>query len=225
MQGLRVYCQASTATPSTECLQRRAKPANLPQHPAGLGELVYTVLMKSSAVRTIIFLFLGSILSHVHGQDLPLRPAEAGFGILTLNLHTWQEEDAHEKLNRVADLIARLNLEVVVFQECGQHQEAVPGQTTAAAWQAPEDTLFQDEPGGLEGNAAWLVQERLQRVHGLRYFFVWSWAHIGFGEYQEGSAVLTRWPITSVGRAVVSAEKDPSSPSRRQLVSRKIHLA
>ena len=143
-------------------------------------------------------------------------PPGATLGVLTLNLHTCQEKDPRKKLDRVADFIALYHLDVVCFQECAQHEEGVLGATPMAPFQGETPLAVDNEE--YPGNSAWLVQKRLKEVHGLDYFFVWTWAHTGFGVYQEGSAVLARHKITSRGEALVSTEEEKSSPSRRDIL-------
>lgn len=165
---------------------------------------------------------LGSLFSQnpVPAPDLALSltPPEGNrLAVLTLNLHTWQEKNPREKLDRIADFIAATGIDLAAFQECGQHRDGTPVQVVSAPLQTPEDPLFEDHPQ-LPGNAALVIQRRLEQVHGLKYTLVWTWAHIGFGSYQEGSAVLSRFPLTSRGEAVVSTDEEPESPSRRKIL-------
>lgn len=138
--------------------------------------------------------------------------------VLTLNLHTWQEKGPREKLARIADFMASTGVDLAAFQECGQHRDGTPAEPLPSApLQTTEDPLFRDQPG-LPGNAALLIQNRLKEVHQLDYFLVWNWAHIGFGSYQEGAAILSRFPLRARGEAVVSTDQEIESPSRRKIL-------
>jgi len=141
-------------------------------------------------------------------------------GILTLNLHTWQESHAREKLDRVADYIALENLDFVTLQEVGQHQEGVATDYPFAPFQPEGDELFPDDLEYPEdpGNSALYLVQRLKEVHGLDYSLIWTWAHMGFGVFQEGSAILSRYPLVDGGRAFVSSEENRYDVSTRRIL-------
>ena len=103
--------------------------------------------------------------------------------LLTLNLHCWQEPDAERKLDRVAELVAAHEVDVVCLQEVGQR------------------------PGRPDTNAARVIVGRLA-AHGLTYDWVWDWAHIGFDDWQEGLAVIVRGEICSSSTAFLSNSHD-----------------
>ncbi|MCK5845939.1 MAG: hypothetical protein KAG84_00755, partial [Bacteroidales bacterium] len=42
--------------------------------------------------------------------------------ILTLNLHTYQESNQYEKFNTIVELIAKMDVDFITFQECAQHR-------------------------------------------------------------------------------------------------------
>lgn len=150
-------------------------------------------------------------------QDL----SGASFGVMTLNLHTWQQAEPRAKLDRVADFIARRGLSLVALQEVGQHLEGerlpAGAPVPEAPFQSLEDALIPDTLD-YPGNAAWYLVQRLKMVHGQTWWFAWTWAHIGFGEYEEGVAVLSRYPLENSGWQVVSAETDRDSISSRRIL-------
>jgi len=133
-------------------------------------------------------------------------PAAGELTVLTLNLHTYQEASAAEKLDRVADTIAALRPDVVCFQECAQSASAAET-TDARAHLSPHggEVLKAD-------NMARLVSARLADVYGLEYGYAWSWAHYGFTSYEEGVAVLSRHPISAWDDVYVSTSTSRGDP-------------
>lgn len=99
--------------------------------------------------------------------------------LLSLNLHCWQQPEAERKLEAVARLIADHAVDVVCLQEVGQL------------------------PGRPETNAAGIIVDQLAGF-GRRYEWAWDWAHLGFGEWQEGLAVLVRGELRSCRTEFVS---------------------
>ena len=127
--------------------------------------------------------------------------------VLTLNLHCWQESDAEAKLLRIADAIAEFAPDIVCLQEVGQHGEApIVGMHSG-------ETIRAD-------NAALLIVEHLERGHSLAYDWAWTFAHMGFGEWEEGLAILTRGALTRIDAPFVS-----SIPSHQQWNSRRLLIA
>lgn len=127
--------------------------------------------------------------------------------VLTLNLHCWQETDALAKLGRVASAIAEHRPQIVLLQEVGQHVDAPIVGTRKT------ETIRAD-------NAALVIAETLTREHGLKYDWLWFFAHIGFGEWEEGVAMLTTLRIAEgEGWYVSGAESRHAWNARRLLVA------
>ncbi|MBM4319457.1 MAG: hypothetical protein FJ125_05715 [Deltaproteobacteria bacterium] len=148
-------------------------------------------------------------LIFTHHPDLPRPPGE--LVVLTVNLHTYQEQEAAAKLDRVADTIAALRADFVCFQECAQHSGAAVMQDPAAF------SPFAGEPIRAD-NMARLITDRLRAVHGATYRYAWSWAHHGWNVWEEGVAVLTPHPILEQEQRYVSTQRGTGTIDSRKAV-------
>ncbi len=121
--------------------------------------------------------------------------------MLTINLHTYQEDNQQMKFDKLAETIARLNIDIVLMQECAQHRNSpvVYGNIR-------------------ENNMALIIQKKLKEKYGLDYYFTWDWAHYGWSVYEEGEAVLAKYPITYSGSRVISTSNDVNTITTRKAV-------
>ena len=119
---------------------------------------------------------------------------------LTLNLHTYQEKDQLEKLNMVVDVIGEMDIDFIAFQECAQHKAA----------KVIEGDIKED-------NMAYLITEGLQEKYSKSYDYIWDWSHYGWTVWEEGVAVLSKYPIIDQESRYVS-----SATSLNNIESRKV---
>ena len=124
------------------------------------------------------------------------RPADE-LVVLTLNLHTYQEVDAAEKLARVAEVIARLRPDFVCLQECAQHSRSPRVEDPRAVPGEPVDAIRED-------NMARIIAADLAERFGFEVRYTFSWAHHGWDVWEEGLAVLTPHPVLETGQRYVS---------------------
>lgn len=103
--------------------------------------------------------------------------------ILTLNTHSWQENETLNKLDILANAIIEQNCDLIALQEVNQHQDS---------------TKIKDDISSnyqiLNSNYGYLLQQKLAQL-GHRYFLCWDFVHQSYEVYQEGVAFLTRLPI------------------------------
>lgn len=125
----------------------------------------------------------------------------AGLRILTLNLHTYQEIDSPgmpeseltEELawqrveayatifDRIAHGIAELDPDIVCLQEVGE-------------WAAVNsDSRGEFEFGSSDSN---MVHQILTRLPDRHYYYTMDWSHFGWNVWLEGSAILSKYPLT-----------------------------
>ncbi len=121
--------------------------------------------------------------------------------VLTINLHTYQEDEQDMKFNLLVETIARLDIDIVLMQECAQHRNSpvVYGNIR-------------------ENNMALIIQHKLKEKYGLDYHFTWDWAHYGWSVYEEGVAVLTKYPVAYSGSRVISTTNDVNAITTRKAV-------
>jgi len=119
---------------------------------------------------------------------------------LTLNLHTYQEEDQLQKLNMIIDVIGSMDVDFISFQECAQHKSA----------KLINENIRED-------NMAYLIIAGLQKKYGKSYDFIWDWSHYGWNVWEEGVAVLSKYPIIAQEARYVS-----SATSKNNIEARKV---
>ncbi|OHD24910.1 MAG: hypothetical protein A2086_03805 [Spirochaetes bacterium GWD1_27_9] len=118
--------------------------------------------------------------------------------ILTLNMHTYQETNQDAKFNMIAKLINDLTIDLIAFQECAQknNTEILTGKIRT-------------------DNMAYIITKKLKDNYALDYYYVWDWSHYGFSVYEEGVAVISKYPITSSESRYIS-----TNTSKNDITSR-----
>ncbi len=133
--------------------------------------------------------------------------------LLTLNAHSWHEENQLEKIGQLAEFIERRGFDAVALQEINQPMNGAPasGPLMERYTEGEEGVVIR------EGHFVLAILERLTTP----YYWTWIPAHATFGRYDEGLAVLSRMPITEAFCARVSAlEEYDNHKTRRLLVVR-----
>lgn len=98
--------------------------------------------------------------------------------LLTLNCHSWQEENQIEKIKYLAKVIKDKKYDVIALQEVNQSMDS--------------DIVFDNIR---EDNYAMILIDQIKKLGGEEYNFVWDFSHIGYGKYEEGLAILTKHEI------------------------------
>jgi len=114
--------------------------------------------------------------------------------VLTLNLHTWQEENQLEKFSTIARAIRDEAVDIVCFQEAAEN--------------------WNGGAGDWESNAANIINRQLPEPFHLHYDF----SHIGFDRYREGLAILSRFPFRYTDSGYVSDNTSIHSIDSRRVV-------
>lgn len=122
--------------------------------------------------------------------------------LLTLNCHSWQEENQLDKINYLAQIIKAEDFDVIALQEVSQHMLG----------KQFKDNLKSD-------NYAVVLNEALQKIGGPNYEMVWDFAHIGFQVYEEGLCILSKHPIVNKESFFVSASEDTLNWKSRKIVN------
>jgi len=127
--------------------------------------------------------------------------------LLTLNCHSWQEDNQHEKIKALAETIAEGGYDVIALQEVSQHLDS------PFAYSAIR-----------EDNFALVLVEELRKMGAEDYRFTWDFAHIGYGVYEEGLAILTKHKIEEEYSFFISRGHDQSYWKTRKIAGARIHV-
>lgn len=119
------------------------------------------------------------------------------FSLLTLNLHTYQQHPSHNcfetmhlherEVHIIAEAVAQQGIDVICFQEVGEYRY---------------DPLTHPY-GEAPSNMAFRICRRL-REWGHWFHIHQDWSHIGFQNWREGTAILSRHPMRHNYSAYVS---------------------
>ncbi|MFZ4623425.1 MAG: endonuclease/exonuclease/phosphatase family protein [Rhodoferax sp.] len=120
--------------------------------------------------------------------------------VLILNLHCYQEDNQDHKLSKIAMAINELDIDVVCLQEVAE--------------------LWNEGKGDWESNSAKIINDRLVSPYHIQT----DWSHLGFDQYREGVAVLSRYPVQKHDSRYVSNTDDPYNINARKVVMAQISV-
>lgn len=126
--------------------------------------------------------------------------------LLTLNCHSWQEENQLEKIEILAETIKEKSYDVIALQEVSQ------------SIHAEKAGQYKKDHYGL------LLLEALNNLGVHDYELVWDVAHIGFDIYEEGVALLTKHPIEKKESFFVTCSSATDFWKTRKIVGATIRL-
>ncbi|MGX7243821.1 endonuclease/exonuclease/phosphatase family protein [Enterococcus quebecensis] len=130
--------------------------------------------------------------------------------VLTLNTHSWLENQPLEKLHQVADQIIKEDYLLIALQEVNQRIDSLPITTDNNFHPTAEQFPVHED------NFAYLLVQYLKE-QGYHYHWSWAYNHIGYSIYHEGVALLSKQSIQPEA-VVISTEKDPANYRRRVLL-------
>lgn len=121
--------------------------------------------------------------------------------LLTLNTHSWQEEDQLNKIKYLAKVIVENGYDVIALQEVSQHM---------LGKQFKEDIKLD--------NYAVVLNEEIQKLGCHQYELLWDFAHIGFEVYEEGLCLLSKLSMVEKKSFFVSQTQDTLNWKARKIV-------
>lgn len=122
--------------------------------------------------------------------------------LLTLNCHSWQEENQLEKIAYIAKTINEKNYDVIALQEVSQLIN--------------EEVLHDNIK---KNNFVVLLQDELKKLGNNDYKFFWDVAHIGYDIYEEGLCLMTKLPIVNKESFYISNSVDIGFWKSRKIVN------
>lgn len=125
--------------------------------------------------------------------------------LLTLNVHAWLEENQLEKINILAEQIAKESYDVVALQEVNQL--------------ITSKIVYGDIK---EDNYGYILLKKINELSKEKYSYYWSNSHIGYDRYDEGIALLTKHKVLNTDNFYCTTIKNIESIESRKIVSVKI---
>ena len=123
--------------------------------------------------------------------------------LLTLNCHSWQEENQLDKIKYLAQVISEKNYDVIALQEISQSIDS--------------KTL---EGNIKEDNFAVLLKKELDKLSESNYEFYWDFSHIGYDVYEEGLAIMSRNKFKNNESFFITKGEDRTYWKTRKIVKR-----
>ena len=108
--------------------------------------------------------------------------------VLTLNTHSWLEDDQEAKLKVIAQEIAAGDYDLIALQEVNQSIAATT--IVPDGLYCPTEAILEIK----EDNFALRLVEELQ-ILDHDYYWSWTYSHVGYDVYHEGNALLSKNPI------------------------------
>lgn len=120
--------------------------------------------------------------------------------LLTLNCHSWQEENQDEKIDHIVNAIIENSYDVIAFQEVNQSvdKEIVDGKIRS-------------------DNFAFVLLNEMKKRGENSYSLVWDFSHY-YLNFEEGLAILTKHPVVEKHSFYASNIIDPTIWKARRIV-------
>lgn len=111
--------------------------------------------------------------------------------LLTLNCHAWQEVNTLEKIKQLAEVIINESIDIIGLQEASQK---IVAPLSYSLENSDQNLQCYFEVPLKTDNYALLLQQCLQDK-GIKYYLTWDMTHISYSNYEEGVAILSKYPI------------------------------
>lgn len=121
--------------------------------------------------------------------------------LLTLNCHSWLEEEQLEKMSYLAEVIHDKQYDVIALQEVNQ----------SIAAPIISGNIRKDNFGKL-------LLDELEKLGSTEYQLIWDFSHIGYDIYEEGLAILTKCPMIEAHNFFISKSEDTTFWKTRKIV-------
>lgn len=186
---------------TTRCYLKRSRSLNRDGNPIQDGVQVWKGLLNIGHAFRLQYSICCESADEVlwdnnfgHNYSASRKPLK----VLILNLHCYQEENQDYKFSQIAKAINALDVDIVCLQE------------VAEPWNEGE--------GDWKLNSANIINQRLKSPYHLHA----DWSHLGFDQYREGVAVLSRYPFAKHDSRYVSNSDDPYNIHARKVVMAQI---
>ena len=137
--------------------------------------------------------------------------------VMTLNTHSWLEEEPFTKLQELADKIVAEGYDVIALQEVNQLIKT----NIVNKQQLIDFCPVMNQTPIHEDNFAYCLVQRLAEA-GEAYFWSWEMSHIGYDKYEEGNAILSKTPLDSRAYLVSETKEKENYRTRMILVAKTV---
>ncbi|MPQ44012.1 endonuclease/exonuclease/phosphatase family protein [Clostridium tarantellae] len=121
--------------------------------------------------------------------------------LLTLNCHSWQEENQIKKIKYLAKAIKENEYDIIAFQEISRLR------------------IKKINKDNFENKDYLLILlEELKSLGIDHYNYMWDFSHIGYNIYEEGLAILTKYKILNKKSFFISQCKDINYWKSRKII-------
>lgn len=131
--------------------------------------------------------------------------------VLTLNTHSWLEEEPEKKIKEIGDAIFQKGYDIIALQEVNQLIDTEEVELNRLYCASENDYKIHED------NFALRIVDYLQKLN-KEYYWTWIFSHIGYDKYEEGLAILSLEPLY-VQDTVVSKDKDIQKFTTRRLLT------
>ena len=133
--------------------------------------------------------------------------------LLTLNTHSWMEEDMEAKFSALVERIMVEDYEVICLQEVNQSLTSQP--VSQPLYYHP----VEGNPVVHEDNYALKLVKALA-ARGKRYNWSWAYNHVGYDRFHEGVAILAQASMEPLAILASSTTSPEDYHTRRALLVR-----
>ncbi|MBE6568830.1 MAG: exodeoxyribonuclease III [Ruminococcaceae bacterium] len=132
--------------------------------------------------------------------------------LLTLNTHSLMETEYPAKLEIFAEMAAAERPDIIALQEVNQHMDGEEADLSLAPGYCP----CTDKPIRADNHVYNAV--RLLAEKGISCYWTWLPVKIGYGQFDEGLALISFSPITGTDVCTVSARDDYADWRTRKIL-------
>ncbi|MCA9766278.1 MAG: endonuclease/exonuclease/phosphatase family protein [Carnobacterium sp.] len=137
--------------------------------------------------------------------------------LLTLNTHSWLEEQPQIKLSLLVEAILSNQFDIIAFQEVNQSMKESVIDLSSTSTYCPTNSTIQIK----RDNFAYQVQQKLEQM-GLIYHWTWQPSHVGYDIYDEGLAFLSLEPIQELKTFYASKSLAYTNHKTRSIVGMQV---
>lgn len=137
---------------------------------------------------------------------------------LTLNTHSWMEENMEDKMDSLVQFILSNELDGLSLQEVNQRIDASVDEAPLHFISSLNETSTIKKD-----NYALCLVKRLAEL-GETYYWSWTYSHVGYDIYEEGVAILSKKPLQPYA-ILVSSVDEITDVKRRMLLCAKLKIS